>query len=314
LSLYDYAGGDPINFVDPTGRLQVEQNSQGATQDSGFRFYEHPGVGQGGNNALVNVVEAERSRSMAMGAFFTKSVQFMEGDMAEMTPSVLDKKYGREYRNSYILMYSNDDPMFERWAKGGRSTIEGNGMTPAGTFFKDFDSKLDVVALIPVSSFEDIDEAQSFFRDVRYIGSFGHGRVGSIWYNDIYQFGIVKPKNPKALSRGPESFLSWSFAADWTSIELYHCHSCEPSPSGNPGQGGFGKVVETKARQMGYPNVGVYGIDGGWGRWFDFGERLPSPGRGNDPSNPRLKLPVEIFKNEQGLREWGNVFRNKRFY
>jgi RHS repeat-associated protein len=25
LSLYDYAGGDPINFVDPTGRLQVEQ-------------------------------------------------------------------------------------------------------------------------------------------------------------------------------------------------------------------------------------------------------------------------------------------------
>jgi RHS repeat-associated protein len=26
LSLYDYAGGDPINFVDPTGRLQKLQN------------------------------------------------------------------------------------------------------------------------------------------------------------------------------------------------------------------------------------------------------------------------------------------------
>jgi RHS repeat-associated protein len=30
LSLYDYAGGDPINFVDPTGRLQQEQNAGGS--------------------------------------------------------------------------------------------------------------------------------------------------------------------------------------------------------------------------------------------------------------------------------------------
>jgi RHS repeat-associated protein len=35
LSLYDYAGGDPVNFVDPTGRLQEEQNSQGRRRIAG---------------------------------------------------------------------------------------------------------------------------------------------------------------------------------------------------------------------------------------------------------------------------------------
>jgi hypothetical protein len=100
LSLYDYAGGDPINFVDPTGRLQVEQQSQGATQDSGFRFYEHPGVGQGGSNALVNVVEAERSRSMAMGAFFTnRTAAFTIGDAATST---MPKEVWNQYYGSYL--------------------------------------------------------------------------------------------------------------------------------------------------------------------------------------------------------------------
>jgi RHS repeat-associated protein len=44
MSLYDYAGGDPINFVDPTGRSPSpyfsRQNSPNKL-DSGFRFYEH---------------------------------------------------------------------------------------------------------------------------------------------------------------------------------------------------------------------------------------------------------------------------------
>jgi RHS repeat-associated protein len=100
LSLYDYAGGDPVNFVDPTGRLQEEQNSQGAAQDSGFRFYEHPGVGQGGSNALVNVVEAERSRSMAMGAFHTnRAAAFTIGDAAAST---MPMEVWNQYYGSYL--------------------------------------------------------------------------------------------------------------------------------------------------------------------------------------------------------------------
>lgn len=108
LSLYDYAGGDPINFVDSTGRLQVGQQSQGATQDSGFRFYEHAGAGQVGCNAMVNVVEAERSRSMAMGAFYTnRAAAFTIGDAATSTmpKEVWNQSYGSYLQRTDAFMW-----------------------------------------------------------------------------------------------------------------------------------------------------------------------------------------------------------------
>jgi hypothetical protein len=57
-------------------------------------------VGQGGSNALVNVVEAERSRSMAMGAFHTnRAAAFTIGDAAAST---MPMEVWNQYYGSYL--------------------------------------------------------------------------------------------------------------------------------------------------------------------------------------------------------------------
>jgi hypothetical protein len=225
----------------------------------------------------------------------------------------IDSQGGDQYRNSYVLMHQGEDPMFKDWADTTRQTIQRKGITPYDTYFRDFDPKLDRILVVPVNRFEDVEAAQNVAKSVRYVGSFGHGHEGSVYYNSAAPLGCrdggpqIKQDSfaytvPGTSVRGSTSTArpisnpaDFNFAPDWSAFELYHCKSNEPATKGDPNTAA--SSLRAAIQRNGYPDAGVYGVDGSVSN--DHSPFHPGP-RFNRSKDDAAKGPAAPMQNTDG--------------
>ena len=130
------------------------------------------------------------------------------------------------------------DVMFKTWADSVKNKI----VSRKATYYKDstitYDPSTDTIHYIPVNSPEDVLYLKSI-SDIKYLGSFGHGKQGKIWWS--YK-DATSPQGHRSVTTGiPYYRLNDATIVDAISmkdlqldfnkchfvVEFYHCYSAE---------------------------------------------------------------------------------------
>jgi RHS repeat-associated core domain len=135
---------------------------------------------------------------------------------------------------AYVLIYDSHDVMFETWATAIRTRIENNGKTYFGDKFDRFNPQKDKIHMIPITGPSSFQQLKSI-RDVVYLGSFGHGTGGRIWWsyelNDSTSRSVVtgipgyRPAEPDLVDRLVMGSLVLNFDKCGFIVEFYHCNT-----------------------------------------------------------------------------------------
>jgi hypothetical protein len=159
--------------------------------------------------------------------------------------------------SAFILLYDSVDPLFKTWAKDIRNRIRSNLLTRYGSGPLKYDSRKDIIYMIPVRGKESLNEI-SKIDDIKYLASFGHGADGKFWWGYIDKnnskrsivtgMNNYKLNDPKIVDKVPLSILNYKYNKCDFLIELYHCTSAREFETDKEGLLVFSNPSETKPK------------------------------------------------------------------
>ena len=140
---------------------------------------------------------------------------------------------------AYVFLYDSHDPMFKTWATATKNKITGK----KNTYYKatlNFDPKKDTVHMIPVKGPDSLNELNGI-KEIAYLGSFGHGGDGKIWWDyDTGETGentavrsVVtgipgyRLNRPQLADKVDFSLLAKLDYTCYPVIEFYHCYTAK---------------------------------------------------------------------------------------
>ena len=159
--------------------------------------------------------------------------------------------------SAFILLYDSVDPLFKTWANDIRNRIRSNLLTRYGSGPLKYDSRKDIIYMIPVRGKESLNEI-SKIDDIKYLASFGHGADGKFWWGYIDKnnskrsivtgMNNYKLNDPKIVDKVPLSILNYKYNKCDFLIELYHCTSAREFETDKEGLLVFSNPSETKPK------------------------------------------------------------------
>ncbi len=234
----DKNGDEAAHFeYDPFGRLAA---STGSPEDFTYRFSTKPqdfetGLYYYGYRYYDPVTGRWPSRDPIGEMGGVNLYGFVGND-----PIKWIDRFGLE---AYVLIYaqadSRGDGIFKQWADSIATKIKNGSVTDFDTSFRCFDSNIDTIEYLEVSSRKDLDRLKTI-KNVRYVGSFGDGREETFWYLNkertstaISQDGAeMKDKKSNVINVNDfANMINWAGCDDCRrcdaglAFELYHCNT-----------------------------------------------------------------------------------------
>ncbi len=220
-----YFTGRRLDVLD-NGNL-LSQHSRHRTYDTyTARFYQQDPRGIDPAGGRVNRFGALRQYGDGINAY-----QYTKGNVILFTDP-----FGLA---AYVFLYDSYDPMFKTWATATKKKITKKKKTYYKATLK-FDPEKDTVHMIPVKGPDSLIELNGI-EDIAYLGSFGHGGNGKIWWaydtgatdedGDSVVRSVVTGLPGYRLNRpdlADKVSLSLLAKLDYTCnpvIEFYHCYT-----------------------------------------------------------------------------------------
>ena len=217
-------------------------------------------------------------------------------------------------KSAYVFIYDSHDEMFQSWANSVKDKIEGNRTTSYGDKSLKFDPKTDTVHMVPIQGPHSFQQLRGI-QDVVYLGSFGHGTGGRIWWGydseDGTQRSVVtgipgyRPARPDMVNHIDMGALLLNFNTCFFVVEFYHCNTARFYDTDKKGRLLFPNAYATQPNttgkdegvasvisyykslldkdQTGYPySYRIYGSTGGLNNGFPGFRGYPRPVQGSD--------------------------------
>lgn len=202
-----------------------------------------------------------------------------------------------EGTSTYLFLYDSFDVMFWQWADSVVARIKRKSRT----YFQfdpcvchEYKEGEDKIEMIPMKGMETINSLSNY-QDVVYLGSFGHGNYGRMWWRYEATKSVMTGL-PGFRTSGTETVATFDLTRltnlNWGKcalIELYHCHTAElfdlsggklhfndagiQANKANAGDAGASSIAHSlqgmlKRKEgnpeVSYVNGSVAGIDNGW--------------------------------------------------
>ena len=126
-----------------------------------------------------------------------------------------------------VLVYDGGDSMFNNWAQYIKAAIEKGESTAYGN---NISYDVDNDHIIMLESSDDMFDKLKEIKDIKYLGTFGHGQRGMIYWstNDgqvvmgIPGYKVVYEDGSQQLSLSELASLNF---INFVTIEIYHCYA-----------------------------------------------------------------------------------------